>query len=305
MKKVNYSVIVFSFLFAFFLWLSINLSNEFQVNLSVPLKIENLDSAKALANHIPSSLTVRLRGTGWKILNTMLTPSLQYTLDVGPIRWRKLFSTNNNLNERLTLPESIKVIEIMPDSILVVIDDKMRKRVPLSPQIDATFREGFGKVGQVVLTPDSVTIVGARSALASISQWSTQPVRVKERKSAVNETVSLTDPYLSEIAVFPATTLVSFDVQPIAEKKITNIPVTVSQLPANRQVLLIPPKIDIVIRSGAQFVAGVSDKDISAYVDYRSLLLDTSGTVQPTIVCPDNITVVYRTPANLQYVMRK
>ena len=305
MKKVNYSVIVFSFLFAFFLWLSINLSNEFQLNLSVPLKIENLDSAKALANHVPASLLVRVRGTGWKLLNTMLNPSVQYTLDVGAIRWKKLFSANNNLNERLNLAEGVKVIEVIPDSILIVIDDKTRKRVPISPQIDATFREGFGKVGPVVMTPDSVTIVGARSALAMISQWSTQPLAVKERKAAVSENVSLIDPSLSEIAVTPATAVVHFDVQPIAEKKITDITVTVSQLPANRLVVLIPPKIDIIIRSGAQYVAGVSDKDISAYVDYRSLLLDTSGTVEPTIVCPENITVVRRMPEGLQYVVRK
>jgi YbbR domain-containing protein len=305
MKKVHYSVIIFSFLFAFFLWLSINLSNEFQINLAVPLKIDNLDSAKALANHVPSSLTVRVRGTGWKLLNTLLTPSLQYTLDVGAIRVKNLFSSNNNLNERLSLAEGVKVIEVIPDSILVVIDDKAQKRVPLSPQIDATFREGFGKVGRVVMTPDSVTIVGARSTLAMISQWSTQPIRLKELKSAVNETVSLYDPFLNEVAVSPTAAVVHFDVQPIAEKKIMNVAVTINQLPANRHVVLIPPKIDLVIRSGAQYVAGLSDKDITAYVDYRSLLLDTSGTVEPTIVCPENITVVHRTPEFLQYLMRK
>lgn len=305
MKKVNYSVIVFSFLFAFFLWLSINLSNEFQITLSVPLRIENLDSAKALVNRVPPQLTVRVRGTGWKLLNTMLTPSLQYSLDVGAVRWKKLFSANNNLNERLSLADGVKVIEVLPDSILIVIDDKGRKRVPLSAQLDAMFHEGFGKVGPVVLAPDSVTIVGARSALALISQWSTQPLRVKEQKSAVHATVSLDDPFLSQIEVSPGSAVVSFDVQPIAEKKLMSISVTVNQLPANRQVVLIPPKIDVVIRSGAQYVAGVTEKDITAYVEYRSLLLDTSGTVVPTIVCPENITVVHRIPESLQYVMRK
>ncbi len=305
MKKVHYSVIIFSFLFAFFLWLSINLSNEFQINLAVPLRIDNLDSAKALANHVPPSLTVRVRGTGWKLLNTLLTPSLQYTLDVGAIRWKKLFSANNSLNERLNLAEGVKVIEVIPDSILVVIDDKVHKQVPLSAQIDVSFREGFDKVGPVVMTPDSVIIVGAKSVLAVITQWSTQPLTVKDRISAVNETVPLGDPLLSEISVYPSTAVMHFDVQPIAEKKISNISVTVNQLPANRQVVLIPPKIDIVIRSGAQYVAGVSDNDITAYVDYRSLLLDTSGTVQPTIVCPENINVVRRTPDILQYVIRK
>ncbi len=305
MKKVKYSVVVISFVFAFFLWLSINLSNEFHINIAVPLRLENLDSAKALVSRVPASLTVRVRGTGWKILNTMLTPSLQYTLDVGPVRSRRLYSANNNLSERLSLADGVKVIEVMPDSILVVIDDKVRKRVPLSAQIDAVFPEGFDKVGSVVTIPDSVTIVGARSALALMHHWSTQPLTVRGRKEAVHESISLEDPFLSQVEVYPSTAVVHFDVQPVAEKKITSVSVTVNQLPANREVVLIPPTIDVVIRSGAQYVAGVSDTDIRAYVDYRSLLLDTSGIVRPTIVCPENIVVVHTFPERIQYVMRK
>ncbi|HLP16928.1 MAG TPA: hypothetical protein VK470_11750 [Bacteroidota bacterium] len=305
MKKANYSVIVFSFFFAFFLWLSINLSNEFQLNLSVPFRIENLDSTKAVANRIPQTLTVRVRGTGWKILNTLLTPSLQYTFDAGSVRSRTVFAANTELSTRLVLAQGMSVVEIFPDTIAIVIDDKVMKTVPLVPVIDAVFHEGFDRVGAVTLTPDSVRLFGARSALAMIGHWNTQPVVVREAKTAVNETVQLSDPDLPGIAVVPSTAMMHFDVQPIAEKSLSNIPVTVKQLPAKRFVSLIPPTIDVVIRSGAQYVAGVDEKDISAYVDYRSVLLDTSGTIEPTIVCPENITVVRSTPSRLQYVMRK
>jgi YbbR domain-containing protein len=199
----------------------------------------------------------------------------------------------------------MSVIEIFPDTLQVVIDDKATKRVPLTPVVDAVFHEGFGRVGPVVLTPDSVTLIGARSELADIDHWQAQPVTVRESKSAVNETVQLSDPDMPEIRVSPSSAILSFDVQPIAEKTITNIPVMVNQLPGNRHVVLIPPTIDIVIRSGAQYVAGVDQNDISAYVEYRSILLDTSGTITPTILCPDNISVVRSIPPRLQYVMRK
>jgi hypothetical protein len=305
MKKTNYSVIVFSFIFAFFLWLSINLSNDFQINLSVPLRIENLDSTKAIANRLPTILTVRVRGTGWKIMNTLLTPSVQYTLDIGSLRSREVFPLKANLNERLILAQGISVVEIFPDTITVVIDDKAMKRVPLTPVVDAIYREGFGRVGPIQITPDSVTLVGARSTLGLIDRWPAQPLVVRESKSSVNETVQCADPEIPGLSVVPSSAVLKFDVEPLAEKTLANIPVTVNQLPGKRQVVLIPPAIDIVIRSGAQYVAGVNENDISAYVEYRTVLLDTSGTIVPTIVCPEHITVVRSTPARLQYVMRK
>ncbi|MGE5313487.1 MAG: YbbR-like domain-containing protein [Acidobacteriota bacterium] len=305
MKKAKYSVILFSFIFAFFLWLSINLSNDFQVNLSVPLRIENLDSTKAIANRIPQALTVRVRGTGWKILNTLLTPSLAYTLDVGSVHSRIDIPAMEDAGEHMTLPQGMSVTEIVPDTITVTIDEKVRKRVALAPVVDAVFHEGFGRVGAMTLSPDSATVIGARSLLAMIDHWPAQPLTVREVKSAVNESVQLADPEMPSIGIAPSSALLHFDVQPIAEKTITKIPVTVNQLPAKRHVVLIPPTINIVVRSGAQYVASLDEKDISAYVEYRSVLLDTTGTIEPTIVCPEHIAVVRTIPARLQYVMRK
>lgn len=305
MKKANYPVIIFSFIFAFFLWLSINLSNDFQINLSVPLRIENLDSTKAIANRLPASLTVRVHGTGWKILNTLLTPSLQYTLDVGSVRSKAVFPSKEDLSERLILAPGMNVVEIFPDTIPVMIDEKVMKRVALTPLLDAVYHEGFGLVGPLTLTPDSATLIGARSALAMIDRWPSQPLNERDLKSKVDAVVQLADPEIPGIEVLPQSAVMHINVEPIAEKTLGNIPVTVTQLPAKRHVVLIPPSIDIVIRSGAQYIAGADAKDFSAYVEYRSVLLDTSGTIEPTIVCPEHITVVRTTPSRLQYVMRK
>jgi hypothetical protein len=96
-----------------------------------------------------------------------------------------------------------------------------------------------------------------------------------------------------------------FDVQPIAEKTIDNIPVEVNQIPGTRNVVLIPPTVSIIIRSGVNAVAPLTEKDFYAFVDYKSILLDTSGFVQPIILGPENIKIVNQQPEKIQYVVRK
>jgi hypothetical protein len=52
-------------------------------------------------------------------------------------------------------------------------------------------------------------------------------------------------------------------------------------------------------------VAPLTEKDFYAFVDYKSILLDTSGFVQPIILGPENIKIVNQQPEKIQYVVRK
>jgi hypothetical protein len=107
------------------------------------------------------------------------------------------------------------------------------------------------------------------------------------------------------ITPFPAAVAVQIDVQPIAEKSFKGIPVEVNQVPGNRVVVLIPPKIDIIVRGGIEQVAAVEQKDFSSYIDYKSILLDTTGSITPVVTTPKDIKIVRQDPERLQYVVRK
>ncbi|MBP6672545.1 MAG: hypothetical protein KA247_05320, partial [Bacteroidetes bacterium] len=94
-------------------------------------------------------------------------------------------------------------------------------------------------------------------------------------------------------------------VQPIAERTITDIPIEVLQVPERRNVVLIPPKISVIVRSGVNNVANITRNDFQAYIDYRSILLDTSGLMTVTIIGPDHVQIVQQDPQRIQYVVRK
>ena len=51
-------------------------------------------------------------------------------------------------------------------------------------------------------------------------------------------------------------------------------------------------------------MAAVEQKDFSAYIDYKAILLDTTGSIQPVVTTPRNIKIVRQEPERLQYVVR-
>jgi YbbR domain-containing protein len=305
MKERKFPIILFSLIFSIMTWTSVNLGNIFQTTIEVPVKIENLRVDQAIAIPLPGTVRFTIQGTGWQLLNTLLTPNLYYTIDFSTLSRKNFLFTSRELNERVNLATSIHVLATAPETVVVRLDDRISKTVPITPMLGLTFREGFGIVGHIVTSPDSITISGARSLLSRISEWKTTVMTLTDINAPARVQCTLSDTLQFEIARPDTLITVRFDVQPIAERTIEDIPIEIMQVPENRNVVLIPPKISIIIRSGVNNVSRVTARDFQAAIDYRSILLDTSGFMKVFITGPEHIQIVQQNPEQIQYVVRK
>jgi YbbR domain-containing protein len=305
MKERKLPVIFFSLIFAFLAWASVNLGNQFQTSIDVPVRIEHLRADQAIAIPLPKSVKCTVQGTGWQLLNAIFSLSLRYTIDFSQLSRKDTLFTYKELNEHTHISNSIHILETFPETVLVRLDLRTTKTVPVLPVVNASFREGFGLVGKVKTNPDSIVLTGARSLLNKISFWKTNNILLNDINAPIKMTTELTDSLSFEISRSHFAASVSFDVQPIAEKTIPDISIEIVQVPENRKIVLIPPKISIIVRSGVNNIAPLSEKDFSAFIDYKSILLDTSGMITPNIVGPEDIKIVQMNPNKIQYVMRK
>jgi YbbR domain-containing protein len=305
MKERKFPIMFFSLIFAFLIWASVNLGNQFQISIDVPVKIEHLRVDQAIAIPIPKSVQCTVQGTGWQLLNTLFSPSLRYTIDFNQLSKKDTLFTYKELNERTNLSSSIRIIDTFPETVLVRLDLKTTKTVPILPVVNASFRDGFGLVGRVKTNPDSIVLTGARSLLNTISVWKTNSITLNDINAPVKTNIELEDTLKFEIFKSHSTASVVFDVQPIAEKIISDISIEIVQVPENRKIVLIPPKVSIIVRSGVNNITPLSEKDFTAFIDYKSILLDTSGMITPSIVGPDDVKIVQLNPNKIQYVMRK
>lgn len=305
MKEKKFTIFLFSALFAFLVWISVNLGNTFQTTIELPVTIENLRPTQAIASPLPNNVRIRIQGTGWQLVNAILSPGVHYMIDFSAMSRRDTLFTFRNLAERINLPKEITVFETSPETVFVRLDQKISKRVVVEPRVSAEFREGFGMVGKIRTEPDSIDVTGARALLSAIQLWNTRLLTITDINTPVSITIPLADSLSNEIALSHTYAKVYFDVQPIAERTIDNIPVEVNQVPENRSVVLIPPTISVIIRSGVNAITPLQEKDFFAFIDYKSILLDTSGFVQPVIHGPDNVRIVQLIPERIQYVIRK
>ncbi|MDH3252873.1 MAG: YbbR-like domain-containing protein [Ignavibacteria bacterium] len=305
MKNKRFHIILATVLVGILLWISVKLGFQYQTVVNAAVAVEKIPPGTAISSRLPRFLQLRLRGDGWQLVPVVMGPELVYPIDLRTFPYMTKIITLRDVAERLSMPMGVQVLTMNPDSLVVRLDRHREKRVPVYPDLAISFRDGYAQIGGTVVTPESVTVGGSENVLASLSSWNTQRVDLENVRSSVDRDVPLADTSGNILSFSPTAVRVRVEVQALAEKIFSGIPVRVTDVPGNLDVIIIPPKIDLVIRSGVERLSALSQQDFRIVASYNDLVADTSGIFVPEVFPPNGATLVSRRPERLQYVIRQ
>ncbi len=305
MENKRYHIIIASILFAVLMWVSVNMGYEYTVTRHIPVVIENLKEGKALRFPVPKYVSVRFKGHGWLMAGLYFLTNVTYYIDVSSLNNEQFTITARDLPDHVKLPLPVQPVDVKPDTIMLALDDYIEKRVPISPHLLLDFHEGYGQIGSVKVVPESVIIGGGREIVTRVSQWQTSFQRYDNLHTSIDAMVSLEEPTNYSLEIFHTSTRLVVNVQPFAEKIFTGIVLRAVGTPANREVIFVPPKIDVTVRGGIDQLAKLSNGDFQSTIDYQQLLQDSSGITAPMVSAPQEVKVINRRPERFQFYIRK
>lgn len=304
MKKQRTHIILGATLFGILLWLSINMTYDYQTTVTAPLIVKNLPRGMAINTPMPRTLQLKLRGNGWRLASQLTGHELECVLDLASLAPKQRVIILADVAERINLPIGVQAVDMKPESLFVSLERYAEKRVPVVIEPHISFRDGYGQVGSVVIKPESVTIGGAESVLRDISAWGSGRGAFTTLRASVDSDIDIIDTSTQTLTVSPTTVHFTINVQPLAEKIFSGLPVEVRGEQPNREVILIPPKIEIVVRGGIEQLSALTRNDFRATVDYNTILADTTGYTDVEVIPPSGVQVVARRPDRLQYIVR-
>jgi hypothetical protein len=197
----------------------------------------------------------------------------------------------------------MEVININPDTVSFRIEKIASKKVKILPQININFKSGYGLAGPVYVYPDSTIVYGPWSEIRNISSVPAEVVSFKNVDSPISSKISIINQQGLSFDVSSASFYL--DVQKIIEMDFNNLPVKIIDVPKDREVVILPNKISIGVRGGIDFLGKLSPDQFNITVNYRNIVLDTLGSVQPSIEMPPNILFIYSKPERLRYIIKK
>ncbi|MGB9697450.1 MAG: CdaR family protein [Ignavibacteria bacterium] len=300
----NFLLIFISFLFAVLLWLYINLSLIYTVNKVAKLDFK-LNKNQAIATELPDSVELMLRGKGWDLFLLYLKGKSDFSIDLTGYRKDVKLNLLQHLQDSGELPSSVSILNVNPQFIDLVFDNVTSRKVPVKNNVRIVPKDGYIVVSSPQIQPDSVKITGALSIINKIRVVGTESLKIENVSSDFSKEVKIIDTSNKNIKIEPDRVTISYKIELAAEKSFDNVTVNVQNIPPDKEVLLIPPKIKIFVRGGVETLAKVLVESISANIDYEVIEEDKLGYVIPEIRLPSDITLVKLEPEKLQYIIKR
>lgn len=291
--------------FAILTWISVNLQYDYTITKMIPVVLENPQEGRALKYPVPKHLTIRFSGNGWLLAALSLSPDVKYYIDVAALSETPFVLTGRDVLEHVKLPVPVHVIDVKPDSLLLALDEYEEKRVPVLSHLTFGFRKGYGQVAPMNLQPESVTVTGARTQLAALTGWPTVYRRFDDLRGPVNVEIPLEESQYHSFDIHQKSVRVAFDVQAFAEQEFSDIAINVKGIPSNREVVLIPSRLSIIVRGPIDQLAKLSSQQFHSSVAYGDLAADSAGFVVPSLESKAGVQIVNRKPDRVQFIIRK
>jgi len=155
-------------------------------------------------------------------------------------------------------------------------------RVPVVASLDLDFRPQYMQVGEVVLTPDSVSVYGPVKELQQITQVRTQSISYSKVDKPLQGYVGL-DP-IPGLRLETDKVRFEVDVARYVETTMT-LPVTVRGAPTGRTLIVLPSQVELTFRAPFRPQGGrIVPEDLALVVNYADFAGAESTKLIPQLV---------------------
>ncbi|RNC83761.1 MAG: hypothetical protein ED557_08260 [Balneola sp.] len=277
-RRERVAVFVVAYIMAMSLWFIVNLNGDYNININVPIETGSIPDDMALIEDLPEFVQVEVTGDGWKLVNLFNNPpSVLVDITEGEVN---LF---DQVRQRFTVEQDVSVLKVQPFVVNIALEPKISKRIPIRLNTDIEFMNRYGLIEEPILQPDSLTITGAVSQVADISEWvitDTLTLRnVRDDISSIipiNQQNPLIVPSIEEITY-------TANVSEFTEGE-TSVYIRTRGLPRGQVINYNPSAVRIRFDVPLERFAEVQNiQPYEVYVPYSEIQEDSTGFVTPDI----------------------
>lgn len=294
---------VLSVVVAFALWFTFSMREEYTVPVEVPLEVVGIPDGQALEALPPSQARVAFKGEGWQLLNLTYRPPMVH-LRAGAENVDILAAVGN-----AGLPVGVQAQSSSPRSVSVQLESRVSKSVPIELVWKVGTPRPYNLLGMPTISPDSVVLTGARSLIARISSWPTEPLHEEGVIRSFQKEVALRDSLSGLIERSEGSTLVRVRVAEFTQAE-RELEVRVDSIPVSlEEIRLVPEVVQatfLVPTEGDTYERALESNDFFGEIRYEHIAQDTTAGRVPVVVnMPSQLDIrdVRLEPSQVEYFL--
>lgn len=247
---------------ALLLWLNVTAEERQEFPVPTDVQVELRDPGWVLIEVVPEQVRTVFQGLRGPVMPRM--PVIRHVVDsvTGPQMEIELTPEMVRGYDREL---DLRPIGVRPQNVELRLERRVSARVPVEPRLRLRPAPGFSVVRPVLLQPDSVTLRGAESEVASVGAVQTEEAALEELRRTVTRELQVQPPDgLSHLDWEPGTVLATVEVDSLVERSLDR-PLDVRG-PAAGAVRLSSESVRVLLRGLRQDVRGVEPGSVRAYV---------------------------------------
>jgi len=294
--KINYRSFSASFLLAFLLWFAIATDKEYVHVIDVPLEIETLAENLVLKELPPKTVKLKIRGNGRSLMGLNFI-SQKIGIEFPEITQDQVIVLEEYKN-KFQFPKDlgIEVVDVVsPKRLGLDVDLYAERYLPIKISNDIKTVPGYLLVDYLPEV-DSVLVKGPKTLLDKITSVETENVIQSEVRFPFEVITDLSNPNQDVVSIEPASIKVNFNIEPLVERTIYNIPIRIVNTPKNLEAEATPETISLRVKGGESRISALSKDEVDVVFNYEMSFKSGTTDYLMQIKTPENITWVEASP---------
>jgi hypothetical protein len=288
-------------------WLLQTLNNDFEAELTMPVRLRGVPNHIVMTSEPPSELKVRVKDKGVALLNyTIARNFYPVILDFGDYKGAnnhiKIYATEFEKKIRSQLNASTHLLSIYPDTLDYIYSTGKFRYVPVRLQAKVTSGRQY-YIPDTLYDPDSVLVYAPSEWLDTINYAYTEKF--------VLEQISDTTVYKANIRpvrgvkFVPDIVEVTFPVDIYTEKTI-EVPLIGTNFPADKVLRTFPSKVKVTFQVGMSKFKDIEAENFAIRISYEDLLRSQSDKYKVTLkTIPKGVSNIRISPEEINFLIEQ
>lgn len=308
-QRWNEALIFFFFiLLSLGFWMLQSLQQDYEIELSIPVRYKNTPPDIAFTATPPESIHIKVKDKGSVLLNYTLGRSFTpITVDL-----KQLSATSGEYSMPRKEVESdimkqllatTSMLEFEPQSILLKYTPRKNKLLPVVFDGKIQTEAGFFVSDSIRIKPAQVEVYGSEALLDSMQFVRTVFHDVKNIKKTYSQQLALSK--IEGIVIVPNTVTITAKVEEYTEK-ILDIPITCTHLPESLTLRTFPSIAKVSCNIPLSRFKDLKEDDFEIEIDYSELEQNLNGSIFIHVTRkPDWVRNVTVSPSKIEFVLEQ
>jgi len=294
--KANYRSYGASFLLALLLWIAIATDKEYTHIIDVPLEIETLGDNLVLKELPPKTIRLKVKGNGRSLIGLNFI-NQKIGIEFPEITHDQVIDLEE-YKDKFQFPQDlgIEVVDVIsPQKLKLDVDQYAEKYCPIKVVSQIKAVPGYLMVNY---TPevDSVLLKGPQSLLDATENIETEKITKSDVRFPFDVVAQLDNKYPGVVSIDPATLKITFNIEPLVERTIYNIPIRIINTPDDLIAEATPETISLRVKGGESRVSLLKKEEVDVVFNYETSFKSGITNYPMQIKTPDDITWVEASP---------